>query len=74
MIESNEDLMIQLREDREVYARALKRYETGEMRFVAKNVDISTYQVVDLKDIVNNIDQLLYRMAETASRIGEPQS
>ena len=71
MIESNEDLVSHLREDREVYARALKRYEMGELRFVAKNVDISTYQVLDLKGIVNNIDQLLNRMSETPL-VGEP--
>ena len=73
MIESNEDLVSHLRDDREVYARALKRYETGEMRFVANNVDISTYQVMDLQAIVNNIDQLLDRMAESPL-VGEAQS
>ena len=64
VIASNEDLMRHLHDEREVYARTLDMYESGQMRLKASNVDITTYQVTDLRGIINNIDQLLERMVE----------
>lgn len=64
VIESNEDLMRHLHNERKVYARTLDMYESGQMRLKASNVDITTYQVTDLRGIINNIDQLLERMGE----------
>src|SRR5215208_6657077 len=48
VIQSNDDLARHLRVERDVYSRALELYRTGRMKFVANNIDITTYQMNDL--------------------------
>ena len=69
MIESNNELAEHLEKERDVYARALEMYRIGQIRFVANNIDLSTFQMTDLQGIVSNIDQLLERMRDSENRI-----
>jgi hypothetical protein len=69
VIESIEDLMRHLHSERQVYARTLDMYMSGQMRLTSSNVDITTYQVTDLQGIINNIDQLLERMRQGTSAL-----
>jgi hypothetical protein len=62
MIGTVADLKAWLIESRETYTQALDMYERGQMRFVASNVDITRYQIANLKGIIANIDELLERM------------
>jgi hypothetical protein len=67
VIQSNEDLACHLRNEREIYARALEMYRTGQMRVVANHMDTTTYLMNELQGIINNIDQLLERLDDVST-------
>lgn len=67
VIQSNEELAEHLRQEREVCARTLEMYRTGQMRFVANHMDTTTYLMNGLQGIINNIDALLERLDDSSS-------
>src|SRR4029453_10624293 len=48
MIQSNGDLAKHLRNEREIYARALEMYRTGQMRVGTNHMDTTTYLMNEL--------------------------
>lgn len=67
LLQSNEALAEHLRDERDLLARTLDMYRTGQMSFMARNVDITANQMTDLLGVINAIDQLLERMAAQGS-------
>lgn len=66
-IQSNEQLAKHLRDQRDIYGRALEMYRTGQMRVGTNHMDTTTYLMNELQGIINSIDQVLERLDDAAT-------